>query len=181
MEIRPILSSLLRSKTGAVLIAAQIALTLAIIANALYIVKDRVDRANRPAGIDEANTFYLFFAGSSRPPDAEAMQQRDVETLRALPGVVDAAWVNQFPMTRSGSSLSLTTHPEDPSSGLGAAMYFTPGPLTGPLGVKIIEGRDFVADDVRTVDPEKQEIAADKVILTQQVAKRLWPDETRYV
>ena len=73
MEIRPILSSLLRSKTGAVLIAAQIALTLAIISNALYIVKDRLDRSARPSGIDEANTFYLFFAAGGQVPDAEAM------------------------------------------------------------------------------------------------------------
>jgi putative ABC transport system permease protein len=181
MEIRPILSSLLRSKTGAILIAAQIALTLAIIANALYVVKDRVDRSNRPAGIDEANTFYLLFVGSGHTPDAEAMQKRDVDVLRALPGVVEAAWVNQFPMTRSGSSLTLTTHPEDEASGLGGAMYLSPDPVVKALGMKIVEGRDFTADDVRIVDPEKDKTASDSVILTQQMAHRLWPDETRYV
>ena len=47
MEIRPILSSLLRNKTGALLIAAQVALSLAIVANALYIIKDRMDRVAR--------------------------------------------------------------------------------------------------------------------------------------
>src|SRR5688500_5218037 len=112
MEIRPILSSLLRSKTGAILIAAQIALTLAIIANALYIVKDRTDRAARPSGLDEANTFFMLFVGTGEPGDAEATQRRDVETLRAIPGVKGAAWANQFPMTQSGWGLSLTTRPE---------------------------------------------------------------------
>ena len=41
MEIRPILSALLRNKTGPVLVAVQVALSLAILSNAIYIVKDR--------------------------------------------------------------------------------------------------------------------------------------------
>lgn len=181
MEIRPILSSLLRSKTGAVLIAAQIALTLAIIANGLYIVKDRVERSRRATGIDEANTFYLFFAGTGEIPDKEAMQKRDVDVLRALPGVVDAAWINQYPLTQSGMGLGLTTHPQDPSSGIGGATYLSPGPIANALGVRIVEGRDFNAGDVRVVDPEQGQLEADSVILTRAMAKRLWPDEARYV
>ena len=47
MEIRPILSSLLRNKTGALLIALQVALTLAIVSNALYIVKERMASTDR--------------------------------------------------------------------------------------------------------------------------------------
>jgi putative ABC transport system permease protein len=181
MEIRPILSSLLRSKTGAVLIAAQIALTLAIIANALYIVNDRIDRANRPSGIDEANTFFMSLDNIGETPDKEAMQKRDVEVLRAIPGVVDAAWINQYPMTQNGWSLGLTTTPQDPNSGIGGATYFTPDSLTRALGVRIIEGRDFTPDDVRIVDPEKGQLRADSVILTQQMAKKLWPDASSYV
>ncbi|TZF90346.1 ABC transporter permease [Cognatilysobacter lacus] len=181
MEIRPILSSLLRSKTGAVLIAAQIALTLAIIANALYIVKDRVDRANRPTGIDEANSFYIAFNGIGDMADKEAMQKRDVEVLRAIPGVVAAGWINQYPMTQNGWALGLTTTPQDPSSGINGATYFTPDTLAQTLGVRIIEGRDFTPDDVRTVDPDKGQLGADSVILTQQMAKKLWPDATSFV
>ena len=45
LNIRPILSSLLRNRTGAVLVALQIALALAILVNATYIVKQRVDRS----------------------------------------------------------------------------------------------------------------------------------------
>ena len=56
MEIRPILSSLLRNKTGALLIAAQVALSLAIVANALYIIKDRMDRVARPSGVSDEST-----------------------------------------------------------------------------------------------------------------------------
>jgi putative ABC transport system permease protein len=181
MEIRPILASLLRSKTGAILIAAQIALTLAIISNALYIVKDRLDRSARPSGIDEANTFYLFFAAGGSLPDAEAMQKRDVELLKAIPGVTHAAWVNQYPMGQSGWGLSLTTRPDDPSSGLGAAAYFTPDTVTEAFGSKFVEGRDFTADEVEVVDPETGQVGADVVIVTKQLAGRLWPDDASVV
>ena len=51
MEIRPILSSLLRNKTGALLIAAQVALSLAIVANALYSIKERLSLVSRPSGV----------------------------------------------------------------------------------------------------------------------------------
>ena len=53
MEIRPILSSLLRNKTGALLIAMQVALTLAIVANAAYIVRERMQLSARPSGVAE--------------------------------------------------------------------------------------------------------------------------------
>ncbi|GAB2507923.1 ABC transporter permease [Lysobacter humi (ex Lee et al. 2017)] len=181
MEIRPILSSLLRSKTGAVLIAAQIALTLAIISNALYIVKDRLDRSARPSGIDEANTFYLTFDGTGEIPDTEAMQKRDVEVLKAIPGVASAAWTNQFPMTQSGWGLSLSTRPTDPSSGLGAAAYFTPDTVTEAYGSKFVEGRDFTPQEVETFDPETGNVGADVVIVTKQLAGRLWPDDANVV
>jgi putative ABC transport system permease protein len=181
MEIRPILSSLLRSKTGAILIAAQIALTLAIIANALYIVKDRVDRSNRPSGVDEANTFFLVFNAIEKIPDLEAMQKRDVEVLQAIPGIIDASLINQYPMTQSGWGLSLTTTPQDLNSGRNGALYAVPGPLEKPLGVRIIEGRDFTPDDVRTYDPEKDRVSADSVIVTHAMARGLWPDATSYV
>ncbi|HZX80865.1 MAG TPA: peptide ABC transporter permease, partial [Lysobacter sp.] len=60
MEIRPILSALLRNKTGPILVAMQVALSLAILANALHIVSERREVAGRPSGLlDEASTFYF--------------------------------------------------------------------------------------------------------------------------
>ena len=47
MEIRPIFSALLRNKTGAILIALQIALTLAIVCNSVFIIHDRIDQDGR--------------------------------------------------------------------------------------------------------------------------------------
>jgi len=68
MEIRPILSALLRNKTGAVLIALQIALTLAIICNAVFIIHDRIVKMDRVSGFDEGNLFTRYGYPDQAPP-----------------------------------------------------------------------------------------------------------------
>ncbi len=44
MEIRPIVSSLLKSRTGPLLVALQVAISLAILANAIFVVQQRIAR-----------------------------------------------------------------------------------------------------------------------------------------
>ena len=43
MEIRPIISALMRSKVAMILIGLQVALTLAIVCNALFIINQRIE------------------------------------------------------------------------------------------------------------------------------------------
>ena len=59
MEIKPILAALRRHKAGTVLIAMQIALTLSIVCNALFIIQQRVSHLSEPTGIDEADIYVV--------------------------------------------------------------------------------------------------------------------------
>ena len=59
MEFRPIISAMRRNKVGAILIAVQMAITLAILCNALFIIEQRVASSRRPTGADEANVFVI--------------------------------------------------------------------------------------------------------------------------
>ncbi len=181
MEIRPILSTLLRNRTGALLIAAQVALTLAVLSNALYVVNERMARMSRPSGADEPNVFELSYSGFRDVPDIAAMQRRDLEALRAVPGVVSAAWTNQIPMTQNGWGLGLSVDPANPDSGIGAATYFTPNSLVDALELTLVEGRDFTEADVVEIDPDTARLAADVVIITRQLGSRLFPDAGSYV
>ena len=63
MEVRPILSALMRNKAGLALIVAQVAITLAVICNSLFIVVQRAERVGRDSGIDEAGTFTIDSLG----------------------------------------------------------------------------------------------------------------------
>ena len=72
MEIRPILSAMRRNKVGAVLIALQMAVTLAILCNGLFIVEQRLSLSERPSGLDEANVFVLTNQWVGNPADLKA-------------------------------------------------------------------------------------------------------------
>ena len=59
MEIGPILRALTRNKLGVVLIALQIAFTMTVMVNAVFIINERSAAMARPSGLDEPNMFYL--------------------------------------------------------------------------------------------------------------------------
>jgi len=182
VEIRPILSSLLRNKTGALLIAAQVALSLAIVANALYIIRDRLALAARPSGVaEETNLFRIGIAPLKAPDSAEgkvALQQRQADLLRALPGVASVAWTNQTPLSRSGWNMGLSLDPKQTETTSNTALYFGPDSLVKTFGLKLVEGRDFSADDVELIDPDKTQSLGRTAIVSQTLARKLFPKDS---
>ena len=178
MEIRPILSAMLRNKTAPLLIAAQVALTLAIVCNALYIIQDRLATAARPSGTDEANISEIRFFPHRQINDIRGMQLRDMEAIRAVPGVVSAAWSNQIPLGRSGWNVGpiVTSTDQQTSPVSSAAQYFTPDSLIDTFGLKLVEGRDFGPGDYVEVDPEQDRVQPRIAIITKAMARALWPD-----
>ena len=157
MELRPIFSTLMRNKTGAILIALQVALTLAIVSNALFIITQRLEIASRPSGVDdEGQVFEIGIATLNEPEDPVAHQERDEALIRAVPGVEAVAWSNQVPLGQSGWGMGLFNSREQEQSTSWTGLYFTAGPLVDVLGLKIVEGRDFTPSDVETVDFDKE-------------------------
>ncbi len=182
MEFRPILSAMLRNKTAPLLIAAQVALTLAIICNALYIIRDRLGTAARPTGADEKNLFEIRFYPHRPIADIRGMQLRDLETLRAIPGVRSAAWVNQIPLGQSSWNIGgLTTQPGKRDSAIQATYYFSGGSLIDTFGLKLLEGRDFQASEVIEHDPRKERVEPEVMIITRALAELLYPGESSVV
>ena len=176
MEIRPIFSAMMRSKTGVILIAVQIALTLAILANALYVVKDRTNEANRTSGVDDANVFMIAVLDKNTD-GVIARQKRDEDVLRAIPGVAGVALTNQMPLSQSGSSTGVQVDPKAQDQLTGPALYITSETFVETLGLKIVEGRDFNANDMLEVDESKADKPKVKIALvTKALAKKLYPD-----
>src|SRR5580700_4263541 len=124
MELRPILSAMRRNKAGALLIAVQMAVTLAILCNGLFIIEQRISSSRRPTGTDEADIFAITNQGVGQPADLPARLQADLTALRSLPGVVDAYVTNSYPLTNSGWSEGVKLHPDQKSSNAPSALYF---------------------------------------------------------
>src|SRR5690606_11542784 len=111
MELRPIFSALLRNKAGLILIVVQVAITLAVISNSLFIVLERSERVGRPSGIDDNGTFIINSLGFAAGYDVRDAMQADQAMLRAMPGVTNAIVTNTVPMSNGGWSTTLTLQP----------------------------------------------------------------------
>jgi hypothetical protein len=74
MQVRPILSAMMRNKVAPSLIAAQIAITLAVLCNALFIIQQRLSYSRRPAGTDEANLFYISYQWVGHNGDLDPLE-----------------------------------------------------------------------------------------------------------
>ncbi|MGK5024979.1 ABC transporter permease [Janthinobacterium sp. RB2R34] len=178
MEIRPILSALMRSKTGAILVAMQVALSLAILANALHIVNVRQEVAARPSGVAAENEVFSLLARNMRPAghnEQLALQKRQVAVLRAVPGVVSVAQVSQIPLSRNGSTSGLSANRSDQKNTIQAAVYITPDSLIKTWGLQLVEGRDFTPGEITEIDQNVTEEFPPQVIITRALANKLHP------
>lgn len=175
MEIRPILSAMLRNKTGAVLITLQIAVTLAVVTNAAHIIKQRLDLIGRPTGLDVAHIFQVQSVDFAEHVSFRERVRADLELLRGLPGVRAATAIGSMPLSGGGSATEHYVEAGQDESRV-AANYFTideQGLET--LGVKLVAGRDFRPEDVDFYESTSGKLPA-SIIVTDVLAKRLFPN-----
>ena len=163
-----------RNKVGAALIGLQIAVTLAVLCNALFIVQQRLTQVGRPTGTDEADLFAVtndWFTDGK----AAARTGDDLAALRAIPGVIGAYVTNAYPLTESGFSDGLGLKPDQPAPTARTAVYFGDQETLRTLGLRLIAGRDFTVTDV--VDRTRfSQTQPEGLIVTQALAHALFPE-----
>ncbi|HEX7370619.1 MAG TPA: FtsX-like permease family protein [Rhodanobacteraceae bacterium] len=182
MTLPPILAALKKHKAGVTLITLQIALTLAIVCNAVFIIGQRVERIQRPTGMDESNLFTLTQQWVNAPTgdDAasidklDAMQQEDIATLRNLPDVQSAIAINTYPLANSTWSGGVGLKPNQQNSTAHAAFYFGGDQMISALGLKLIAGRNFTPTDVHHMGFRGHN-RPPVVIVTKALADKLFP------
>ncbi len=175
MEVLPILSAMRRNKVGAILIAVQMAITLAILCNALFIIEQRVAWSKRPTGADEANVFVITNQWVGNPPDLSARLKTDLAALREMPGVVDAYASNSFPLSDGGSTTGVSLHPDQKAPTALAAVYYADEHTLQGLGLKLVAGRNFRSDEVVDKLGFTDLVQPSGLIITRQLADKLFP------
>jgi putative ABC transport system permease protein len=179
MEIRPILSSLLRNKTGALLIAAQVALSLAIVANALYIIKERLQLVSRESGVAQESEVFRIAVSPLKDyetaAEMAAQRKRVADLIRGVAGVVSVAGTNTSPLSNSGWNTGLLLKPDQTESTAQSALYFGGDSLVKTLGLKLVEGRDFAPQEIVDVDPEASQDMGRVAILSKRLAEEMFP------
>lgn len=177
MELRPILSAMLRNKTGAILVGLQIALTLAVVANAVFIIMQRVEKIGRPPGFDSDNLFFVQSYGFGPNYDQRDTVRRDLDIMRALPGVVSASSINGIPLSGGGSATDLGTIPQRDKQTINTNYYTVDEHGMDSLGVKLMEGRNFTQGEIEfDPDPNGGQFAH-FAIITKDTARALFGDE----
>jgi len=176
MEIGPIWRAMLRNKTGAILIALQIAVTMAIMVNAVSIMQERSRMMARPSGVDEHNIFSISSIGFAKDFNERATIEQDLAALRAMPGVVNAIQSNSVPLSGGGWSMGLQTEPGEEIDGTGVAVYFVDEHGLDTFGLNLLAGENFSATDVNW--REKGFTSwPDRTIITRAMAEALFPDD----
>ncbi|WP_027485446.1 FtsX-like permease family protein [Rhodanobacter sp. OR87] len=178
IQIRPVITALRRHKAGTLLIALQIALTLAIVCNALFIIHQRLANLSATSGVDEANVFVIanMWADLGQPTERIDVQVRaDLLALRQLPAVRDATPASGYPLRGGGWDNFITMTPEQVKPTTDAAVYTGDEHFIDALGLRLVAGRNFRPDEVMVMGTQ-QAITPPTAIVSKALADRLFPN-----
>lgn len=179
MEFGPIWRAALRNKTGIVLIVLQVALTMAIVINAISIATHEADDMSRPSGVDEANMFHLQSTGFAADFDDRLTIEEDLRLIRSQPGVVAAIQTNSVPLGGSGWSMGLKTTPGAEIEATPTTIYFVDEQAVNTYGVELIAGENFAPSDVTWRESASRGWGT-QVIVSKSLATTLFPDDANY-
>jgi putative ABC transport system permease protein len=158
MEFGPIVRALSRNRMRTLLIVLQIAITLAVIANAVAMIKENRAKMLKESGFDDDNLLWV-----QSKPYAETFNERsfritttqsDVRALGGIPGIKAAANTNFVPWQGGGSSTEVK------AAGGDGTMFRTQSYVTSPnildtLGVHLVAGRTLQESDI-DLDPNQR-------------------------
>lgn len=184
MEIGPIFRSMARNKTGVGLLVFEIAITMAIVLNAATLIMDNKQRVEIPTGLDEEHILEVgFTAYSEQANDVfffDQLVDRDLAALQALPGVLAASSISPTPLQGGGSSSQRKPVAADSARLVRCPQYWVDPQFLETLGLELVEGRNFTAQDMPPVrnpdDPIPSDMPPRPVIVTEDLADALFPD-----
>ena len=151
MEFGPIIRALRRNKIRFALIVLQIAITLAVVTNAITMIHAEREKMNQKSGFDDDNLLWV-----RTRPFSPAFQDRayrvnvaegDLRAIAAMPGVVSVANTNFLPWQGGGSSGEVAVSGGDGSK-FRTQEYTTTPAILSTLGVKLVAGRELRQSDI---------------------------------
>ena len=184
MDIRPILSTLMRHKIASLLIVLEIALSCAIVCNALFLIGERLDRMNMPSGIAEGELVRIQAASMRQLSGDDAINasitREYLDVLRKVPGVKQAGIANQIPFGGSSSNSGVRLKDEQQHNTLNATVYLDEGNLVETMGLRLVSGRDFTPDeyqDMAVLEKSGEQARVPGAIINRSMAEKMFPGQ----
>lgn len=175
MEIIPILAALRRHRTAAILVAVEIALSCAILCNAIFMISDRLSNIHLISGLDEHELSYIHIGGAYPNGKSASIAQEHLAALRSIQGVTDVVAVNSMPFSKNEWDFTVSLKPDDPIGIVNTDQFYGTDGVVRTMGLKLIAGRDFTADDDGDLSPEYLSTSPVSII-PQALAQKVWPD-----
>lgn len=177
MEFGPIFRSLLRSRARVILIVAEVALTLAIVANCLSLIVDTRGQLARPSGLDDEHLVAIQsnpFDDRLRDPGIlNQLVDQDRQALRAVAGVRAVSHTALRPWERSGNITAVRVPGTRNEPARTQRAEADPG-LFETLGLPIVQGRGFTdAEYDHGADAPLSEVQP--VVVSRALADQLYP------
>ena len=181
MNIQPILAAIQRNKFSAILICIQMAVTIAVVCNAVFVIQQRIAWTQAPTGIDEQNILTMKNKWIGRQDQSWlARTKADLITLRGIAGVVDAYASNSFPLMGYGQTGFIMLEPDQRTPTAHSSMYLTDEHALHTLDLKLVAERNFSASEVTDLTFTAADFSGPPIgiIITQSLAKALFPHES---
>ena len=171
-QFGPISRALSRSKLGAALIVLQVALTVAILANALPVVLERIEKVSRSSGVAESELFVVLASDPDMKRDLPSRLAAERQRLLAVDGVAEASYTSSFPNGGSGWSTGVDADlAKGPTHN--SVLYFSDTHALNTLGVTLKAGRWFDAREIQTFG-ETTEMNPKTIVITEALAEKLF-------
>ena len=178
MEFGPVFRALVHNRVRFWLITVEVALTLAIVVNCVSLALDFRGKFLRDSGMDVDNIVVVrvepFAPEYQEESYVETAVLRDLERLRAFPGVRGAIAISQVPLSGGGSATGRKAEGAPGDSITAPYFTVTEGAL-GALGVKLVAGRDFAPGEYTLEENELGDVPDQPALLTQALADKLFP------
>ncbi|HYI10017.1 MAG TPA: FtsX-like permease family protein [Thermoanaerobaculia bacterium] len=174
MPIGPIIRAMRHNRMRFALIIFEIALTLAIVTNAVNMILHERGLMQQKSGFDDENliaiSYQPFGAEFREESYTEGSIQADMRAIRAIPGVKAVSVTRFLPWQGGGSSGTWKT--EGYGDKFQAQLYAARGEIFPTLGLKVAQGRGFVENDT----PAETNVPTRVTIISRALAKKLWGD-----
>jgi putative ABC transport system permease protein len=176
LDIGPIYTALLRNRAGAFLVVLQVAVALAVLANGLWIVHQRLASVGRPTGIDVENIFVISSTPFRDHFNYDSSLREDLAYLRGLPGVVAASPADGVSFSQIGASTDVWSNPDQKGKPESLSAISMDEQGLKALGAHLVLGREFRADEIGPpVTLRNMTEFVPEIIVTQATADALFP------
>ncbi len=177
MQIKNVFNTARRNTSSTLLLIIQAALTIAILANLVSMINNRLDEMDRPSGIDESVLLKINLYHFGQDFRGDEVLNNDIEVLKQLPQVESVTRTNQVPFDGSGSSGTFSNKPFEEEGGLRSqtAFYRVDENFAETMGLKFVAGRDILIEEkTDLIEAQGDYELHEAVVITSQLAQALF-------